>query len=189
MSEIECAVLGLLHEGYQYGYELDKAIDERNMRYWNNLSKKSIYLALQRMQGKGWVQASEYRQPNLPAQTRYTLTPEGKAAFIDMVASGLSSQELIKLAYSVPVAFMSALPAGEARKQISKRRDWLADFVAGIPDRSQDEDRSVPLGKRANIRLLRAHYEMELEWLDWVLAQLEGTPGGTAEKGIQQEIE
>ncbi|RXZ77629.1 PadR family transcriptional regulator [Paenibacillaceae bacterium] len=172
MSEVECVVLGLLHEEYQYGYELDKAIDERNMRYWNNLSKKSIYLALQRMQGKGWVQASECRQPNFPAQIRYTLTSEGKAAFIDMVSSGLGSQELIKLAYSVPVAFLSVLPVEESMNQMLKRRDWLAAFVADIPDRSLDEDHSEPLGKRANIRLLRAHYEMELEWLDWLLSQL-----------------
>ncbi len=57
MSYVECMVLGLLKEGYRYGYELDKVLEERKMRYWANISRKSIYLALQRMTKKaGWKQ-------------------------------------------------------------------------------------------------------------------------------------
>ncbi|WP_026700639.1 PadR family transcriptional regulator [Salibacterium aidingense] len=173
MSYVECAVLGLLHEGYRYGYELDKVIEERSMRYWNNLSRKSIYLALKRMTSKGWIAAREYKSGNMPVQTKYTLTEAGQAKLEEMIAEGLSSQEFVKFGYSVPMAFIYILPAEQAIEQLMKRRTWLIDFIKQIPSQDMDENREEPLGKRANIRLLRAHYHMELEWMDWVISELE----------------
>ena len=32
MSNAECLVLGLLHEGFRYGHELDRAMEKRSMR-------------------------------------------------------------------------------------------------------------------------------------------------------------
>jgi DNA-binding PadR family transcriptional regulator len=172
VSYIECIVLGLLNEGYRYGYELDKVLDERSMRYWNNLSRKSIYLALNRMTNKGWIEASEYKSNNMPVQTRYTLTDAGKNKLVEMVSEGLGSQEFVKFSYSVPMSFIYMLPAKEAIRQVKKRREWLEKFISQIPSRDIDENSEIPLGKRANIKLLRSHYHMELEWIDWVIDEL-----------------
>ncbi len=172
MSHVECVVLGLIQEGYRYGYELDKALDERGMRYWNSLSRKSIYLALKRMTKKGWIEASKYKCDNMPVQTRYTLTDVGKTNLVEMVSDGLGSQEFVKFGYSVPMAFIYILPTTEAIDQIMKRRDWIVNFFEQIPTQEIDVNTEVPLGKRANIRLLRSYYHMELEWIDWVITEL-----------------
>jgi DNA-binding PadR family transcriptional regulator len=177
MSHVESVVLGLIQEGYRYGYELDKVLDERSMRYWNNLSRKSIYLALKRMTNKGWIESSEYKSENMPVQTRYTLTDAGKTKLVEMISEGLASQEFVKFGYSVSMAFIYILPTDEAIKQVMKRRDWLVEFISHIPSREMDENREIPLGKRANIKLLRSHYQMELEWIDWVISELKKEKG------------
>lgn len=172
MSYVECMVLGLLNEGYRYGYELDKVLEERHMRYWAKLSRKSIYLALQRMTKKGWVEADTRKEGEMPVQTVYSLTSAGKERLEEMVAEGLGSQELVKFENSIPMAFLYILPPDEAIARLRLRREWLSQFVEQIPSQELDRNPEIRLGKRANIRLLRAHYEMEIEWLDWVVSEL-----------------
>ncbi|MFS0726981.1 PadR family transcriptional regulator [Paenibacillus sp. 1P07SE] len=172
MSYVECMVLGMLNEGYRYGYQLDQAMEERKMRYWANVSRKSIYLALQRMADKGWIEANTHQDGNMPSQKVYTLTTAGKDKLEAMVYEGLASQELVKFDYSIPIAFIELLPPDEALIQVKKRYDWVAHFLEKIPSTGDARDRPETLGKRANLRLLGAHYRMEMEWLDWLASEL-----------------
>ncbi len=108
----------------------------------------------------------------MPVQTVYKLTPEGEERLEYMITNGLSSQEFIKFEYSIPMAFIERLPPDKAIEQVLKRRDWLKQFVEQIPPEEQDHKVESSLGKRANIRLLRTHYHLEIEWLDWVISEL-----------------
>ena len=52
ISNIEAAILGLLCERPQYGYEIEKIIEKRNMRNWTEIGFSSIYYILKKLEEK-----------------------------------------------------------------------------------------------------------------------------------------
>ena len=69
---------------------------------------------------------------------------------------------------------LSFLPNDEVIAQMQKRREMLIkDILAKLPPEEIDNDTNIYLGQRANLRFLRAHCRMEIEWLEWMIMQLE----------------
>lgn len=52
MSNIECIVLGIIHAGYCYGHDLDRAFKTQHMELWTKTTRVSIYQALTRIEKK-----------------------------------------------------------------------------------------------------------------------------------------
>jgi DNA-binding PadR family transcriptional regulator len=172
LSYVECMVLGLLNEGFTYGHELDRVLDERSMRYWTKLTRRSIYSALKRLTEKGWVHSHTDRKGNMPEQIRYALTDEGKSQLHKMIEDGLATTELVRFDYSIPIALMYVIPRAVAIEKLTARRDWVGKFVHEIPPAQDDENPELRIEERANVRLLRSYYLMEFEWLNWVIDEL-----------------
>ena len=86
ISDLEAAILGLICEGHSYGYELEKAIDERNMRNWTEIAFSSIYYVLKRLEKQGLI-ASTSKNVNGRTRQVYSATPEGTQTMKDKVNS------------------------------------------------------------------------------------------------------
>lgn len=170
MSYIECMVLGLLNQGYRYGHELDKVIEERNMRLWSKMTRASMYQALARIKEKGWVETDTEKEGKQPERTVYTLTDAGREALKSMVAEGLASNELMEFRISIPVSFQYILPPHEAVSQLEKRKKVLSQLLDRFPP--IPEKNSSYIGRRANIKLIRGYYQMEMDWLEWLISEL-----------------
>lgn len=170
MSYVECMVLGLLYRGCRYGHEIDKAIEERNMRLWSKITRVSMYKALARIKEKGWAQTSIEKEGKLPERTVYTLTDAGIEALKNMVSEGLASNEIIDFRISIPVSFMSMLPPLEAINQLNKRKKMVLELLEDI--QATTEEDNPFLGKIANRKLIRGYYNMELEWIEWLILEL-----------------
>lgn len=52
ISNKEMALLGLLSEKPKHAYEIENDIKERDMRYWTEISKSSIYKLLNKLEKK-----------------------------------------------------------------------------------------------------------------------------------------
>ncbi|WNQ11443.1 PadR family transcriptional regulator [Paenibacillus aurantius] len=177
MSNVECIVLGLLQEGFRYGHEIDQIIEQRQFRFWANITRVSIYKALKRMEQKGWVHTAVEKEGNMPERTVYSLTDEGRDAYREMIKEGLASPELVKFDYSVPLGGLFVLSPEESIQQITKRKQMVEKTLKNLPPEEADGDPRAYLGRRANIRLLRKHYEMEREWLEWLTDELKKAEG------------
>ena len=98
ISNLETSILGLICEGYRYGYELDKIIEERNMRHWTEIAFSSIYYVLKRLEKKGLITSGTERVSGRSRKV-YSVTPQGEAAMRGKV------QELISRSHPVPDPF------------------------------------------------------------------------------------
>lgn len=166
-------VLGLINEGHSYGYQLDKAIEESQMRYWAKLTKKSLYISLKRLESSGDVESNVEKSEGKVSRRVYHLTPSGKLAFKNMIREGLSSQEYIKFNYSIPITFINELDKEDVLEHVEVRLKWLNDFLIHFPAEDIEDDKKVHFGKRANIKFLRSYYQMEQNWLQWVKSEVE----------------
>ncbi len=77
INEREAAVLGLLCEKPQYGYTIEKIIEERGMRHWTDIGFSSIYYVLKRLEHRSLVVSACEHQQDKPARKVYTITLRG----------------------------------------------------------------------------------------------------------------
>ena len=90
ISNIEASVLGLICEGFRYGYELEKTIEERNMRHWTEIAFSSIYYILKRLEKNGLI-TSGTELVSGRSRKVYNVTPQGKAEMKSKVQDLISN--------------------------------------------------------------------------------------------------
>lgn len=173
MSNAECLVLGLIKEGYRYGHELDRVVEQRDIRRWVKISRVAIYQVLDRLTQRGWVEAGVERAGRMPERTVYTLTPDGEAALRQMVREGLASDEPVRFEYSVALSQLGVLPPEEALAQLEKRRETIRAYRRHLEADTRHGARHLPIGPRALMRHSRAFYRLEESWLTWLIRQLQ----------------
>jgi DNA-binding PadR family transcriptional regulator len=85
ISNREAALLGLLCERPMYAYEIEKIIEERNMRHWTEISFSTLYYELKKLKKKKLVTSKTKLSKNNIAQKIYTINNEGKKAMKEKV--------------------------------------------------------------------------------------------------------
>ncbi|MEO6061557.1 MAG: PadR family transcriptional regulator [Thermoflexales bacterium] len=164
--EREMLLLGLLRSGEMHGYQLNDYI-ERTLSFCADVKKATAYFLLDKMEGRGWVTATEQREGNRPPRKVYHLTPSGEAEFQRLLRENLASFASARSAADVGLAFLGALEAGEARELLLRRRAALAADL--------EEFRAAPR-HGSGVQLLIDHQinylDSELRWLDETIASL-----------------
>jgi len=112
ISNLEASILGLVCEGFRYGYELDKIIDERNMRHWTEIAFSSIYYVLKRLEKKGLI-ASGSEMVSGRARKVYSVTPQGEAAMSDKVRDLISKHHQVTDPFDLGIGNLHRLPFDE----------------------------------------------------------------------------
>ncbi|HUX46325.1 MAG TPA: PadR family transcriptional regulator [Terracidiphilus sp.] len=96
-STLEFALVGLLQQQAQSGYDLRKTFANTAMRHYSD-SPGSIYPALRRLEARGWI-AVEVQQTGAEADRRgrtvYGLTAEGRTALVGWLERPVTRDDLI----------------------------------------------------------------------------------------------
>jgi DNA-binding PadR family transcriptional regulator len=91
VSTLEFALLGLLRQKAQSGYDLRKTFTETAMRLYSD-SPGSIYPALRRLQTRGLIEAEP---KDRRGREVFHLTPEGATSFLAWLAQDLSREDAV----------------------------------------------------------------------------------------------
>jgi DNA-binding PadR family transcriptional regulator len=113
ISDLEASILGLVHEGFQYGYELEKTIEERNMRRWTEIAFSSIYYILKKLEKKELI-TSKNEQVSGRTRKVYTITPQGKTAMKEKTRELISKHHSVTNPFDLGIANLNNLTHNEA---------------------------------------------------------------------------
>jgi DNA-binding PadR family transcriptional regulator len=152
-STLEMALLGLVAQKAQSGYDLRKTFQTTAMRHYSD-SPGSIYPALRRIEARGWIETTTGKTS--PAEPRrrqdYRLTNAGKAALIAWLELPVSAEDvrtrqaelMLRFAFmdgniprSITVQFLDqfarelALYAAESRTKWRHMCDLIAKAMPG----------------------------------------------------------
>jgi DNA-binding PadR family transcriptional regulator len=92
-SKLEFALLGLLQQNPQSGYDLRKTFTNTPMRHFSD-SPGSIYPALRRMEERGWISAKGENDSARKRQV-YRITAAGKRALIDWLSQSITREDIV----------------------------------------------------------------------------------------------
>lgn len=97
----ELMVLRFVQDHPAHGYALSDAL-EGSFGWLVGLTRPTVYTVLQRMEKMGWLTFEADREGRYPERQVYSLTAEGRAAYVDLLqetmqAGGLCTQPLAAL--------------------------------------------------------------------------------------------
>lgn len=160
---LDFAILGLLGEHPQHGYELKRALGE--LGFWR-VSFGSLYPALRRLEKRGHIEA----QRGSGRRKAYRITAAGVAAFEQTVAEVPAPDESER-SFQLRLAFLGTLPPERRIAVLEGRRTALSTQLQG--------DRRTFLGARKNkgdryrLALMERRVsatESDIAWLDGLIA-------------------
>ncbi|MEE8338059.1 MAG: PadR family transcriptional regulator [Dehalococcoidia bacterium] len=164
----ELLLLGLLSGSAMHGYQLNEVIEKRLPMLWD-LKPSTAYSRLDRLAARGLVATTTQRIGRRPERKVYELTAEGRERFLELLRENMRSASTDSQSADLGILFSRALPAGEVqallrerRAATAERRPHLIEMIARHPAESP--------GRRISERSL-VHLDVELEWLDGVLAE------------------
>jgi DNA-binding PadR family transcriptional regulator len=177
ISNREAALLGLLCERPMYAYEIEKIIEERNMRHWTEISFSTLYYELKKLQQKKLVTAKIKISKNNVAQKIYTINNQGKIAMKCKVKELLSQVEKIIWQIDLGMANICLLDKKEKIESFSKYITSIDKCIKMYQElleffkKNKYPDSDLALAERPIM-----HLKVEKKWAD---EYLEGVKNGT----------
>jgi DNA-binding PadR family transcriptional regulator len=140
ISDIEAAILGLICESPQYGYQLEKIVEERGMRNWTEIGFSSIYYVLKRLEKKNYIMGEMKAIEGKPARKVYTITSQGIDAMQLKVKSALSENQKSIYPIDIGIANIPIISPEESLKS-------LKSYIESMNEKINFLEKSVKLHK------------------------------------------
>lgn len=165
ISNREMTVLGLICEKPMHGYEIEKVVEMRDMRYWTEISLSSIYKILKKLEQKGFIKSEIKLAKNNISQKIYTITKHGQKAMKNQVKENLSNVEKIIWQVDISMTNIFLLDHREVIdcfnkyiNSINKRMKIYKDLKKDFEEKKYHES-SLSLAVRPLL-----HLEAEKKW-------------------------
>jgi DNA-binding PadR family transcriptional regulator len=167
ISDIEAAILGLLYEKPQYGYQIEKTIESWGMRNWTQIGFSSIYYVLKKLEKKDLVESKIEKVEGKPSRKIYTITEAGKTEMKKKLTDLLSWNKKLISPFDLGIAYINYL---EPQEMI----DCLENYVKSAEGRIKFLESSVKTQKELKapyyvIALFSrplASLKTEIEWVE-----------------------
>lgn len=170
MTQIEVLLLCLLYEKDYYGYDIENAIENKNMREWTEIGFSSIYNSLKKLEQKGLIGSREEKEYGSPKRKVYFIQKDAKVIVLNELKSMLSLPKRVYNDFDLSMAFSNLLPKEDVIKSISSYRENLLKRREHLLKRyeSQPELQEVLYLKALFTRPLKL-LDAEIEWVNDLL--------------------
>jgi PadR family transcriptional regulator, regulatory protein AphA len=109
--DVRTICLGILTRGDATGYEIKKLFEDGRYHYFVEASFGSIYPALSKLTEDRLVSVREEAQAKRPDRKVYSITPEGRRAFLDALLGDLP-EDRFRSPFLFAMMFSDTLPEG-----------------------------------------------------------------------------
>lgn len=166
----DLVVLSYLVAAPRHGHELDRVLEQHDVRDWAGISRPQVYYSLRKLARTGMIRAvTRERGKAGPDRTVYAATAEGKSALAAALERPAWTTQRTPPAFLTWMALSAHARPGVLRQQIARRREFLRgelrreiatlDAIQSAPD--------TPATRNAlrMVDLTIRQFEVELNWL------------------------
>jgi PadR family transcriptional regulator AphA len=168
--DVRTICLGILTRGDATGYEIKKIFEDGGLQHFVEASFGSIYPALSRLTDEGQVSVREEAQEKRPDRKVYSITPDGRAAFVSALMKPLQ-EDRHRSPFVFAMLFSDQLPGSRIEALID---GYIAQGEQKLAQLKQKADGPLRAGERFAIELGRTMYESMVGFLRVHRADIEG---------------
>lgn len=165
MTQGEVIILRLLDRRSYYGYELDKIIEDNQMRRWADIGFSSIYNLLGRLEKKELVTSRFEKVHGSPKRKVYEITETGRNQLREVVRRMLETPEEVHDDFTVGLVVSDVLDEEDFRRSLDEYRKFLTAkrelYDKSLPESARKKPRVVLAFER-----LRHVLDAEIRWID-----------------------
>lgn len=172
MTDAELTILSLVAEGPRYGYEIQRIIDERDLRDWLAIGSSSIYYVLNKLETQHMLTSERHEAGSGPARKVYRITEAGRGVLQTALAELLSQSPVIGSGFELGLANLDALGPGQVHRALMQRQADLEQRLETAQQtwqRHQQAADSPPDHRRALYTHALTVLQAELDWLNGFL--------------------
>ncbi|MCT4621302.1 MAG: PadR family transcriptional regulator [Marinisporobacter sp.] len=125
MTEIEIVLLALLYDKDYYGYEVERIIEQRNMREWTNIGFSSIYNSFNKLEKKGLIYSRYEKEYGSPKRKVYFIKDETKEIIKKEIRKILSEYTSDASKFDIGMAFSYLISHEEFYVALIERKENL----------------------------------------------------------------
>jgi len=166
VSSIDLILLGLLMEGPRNAYELNKVVDQRQIRSWVKISEASVYRNLRSLADKGMLERHTTRDGLNPEKTVFSLTPDGRHHFTRLILEAAQKDIALHFDFDVWLAHLGYLPVEDARACTAALRANLDAARSDVDGMLQNHRTQLPREVAALMDLRERVLDVIETWLD-----------------------
>ena len=174
MSSIRLLILGvLLHKQPIHGYDIRRELEQWGADKWATIGYGSIYSALGKMAEEELVEAiNAEADDGHVSRTEYMITERGRAEFERLLRQFWWELKPTIDPFQIALTFMDKLSPEELRDALRHRADQLCTSRATLQHIIPQQN-NHPRHIAEGMRLVQAHIETELRWIDEILYKIE----------------
>ena len=166
LSKSATMLLGLITHQPLNAYEIVKALDYMNIKYWFNIGTSTVYATIKTLEKKQYITGEVQKDGNMPDKTVYSITEQGKNAFLETLRSSFLKFDYDTNIFSITAFFLDCLPEEEQKTLLEMRMAVLQKYLSGIQKQDTGEwEKQVNPYHVANLHRMT----------DIVLAEISGT--------------
>lgn len=164
MSSIDLTLLGLLYESPQSAYDIQKAIEYRNISKWMKISGPSVYKKVIKLEGKGYLKGVLSKESNMPEKIIYSITDSGKAYFQELMEKISLTPVQILFDFNAVIVNINKLPKKEALVILDNIEESI-DINRGYIKMMAAQRMHIPLVGRTIIEQQINIFDELYEWI------------------------
>lgn len=162
-TSIEIMILGALIEQPMSAYEMDKVLEERNIRRWIRISSPSVYRNVIRLCDEGYTVGVIVKEGEMPEKTVYTITDKGRKRFAELMDDTAALPARVDFGFLPVLANISLVDEETGRTLIN-------ELVETHRSTAERVERLIPtyerLEARATMELCASTYRLVAEHLE-----------------------
>ena len=162
MSIINLMLLGFLMEKPMNAYKIKKEVENRNLTWWIKGSSPSIYLNINNLSAKGYINGKVVRDGEMPEKTVYTINEVGKNYFNELMEKYSLTPPQIYLDFTAVISNIGKLDKATGKQRI---REMYNSFLHTNSVLKSVEDVFKPYQAKAVINLSERMYDLFCAWL------------------------
>ena len=139
MTQAEAIILGLVAEGFGYGYQVEQQIEARNIRRWAEIGFSSIYYVLDKLERRGLVSSRRQASPEGPRRRVYRISQSGRQALKTEAGERLAARLALPAGKYVGLALTEHLTPEELATAITAHGAALEARGAALASNRQPE--------------------------------------------------
>jgi DNA-binding PadR family transcriptional regulator len=161
----------------RHGYELDQAIEQRNMREWTQIGFSSIYFVLGKLQKLGLVKAKKPAGPTAGTKAKkvYSVTPAGRRMLTAQTIAALRNVHPTHSSVLLGMINWPVLKREQALDALQARSEAIEVEVARL-GAIQIEQQPLPDFVKALFEYSLGQLRAEATWVANTLAYMTNKP-------------
>lgn len=130
-------LLGMISEGPKGAYEINKLLDQMDVKWWLTISNSAVYTTIRNLEKKEYVTGHGEKNGNMPERTVYEITAKGLEVFKESLCEAFCTMDFDTTIFSIATIYIQVLEKKELKELIQKRCLILAEYKQGIEQKKE----------------------------------------------------